>query len=185
MTKTNESAAARTTTVKGFILDFENMSKPEPFEMKVAYTRTITTAQKAVAEMLNKPVNNIAVAELVQPERNDVTDKDVIKAAQSISDTEPENIPEGFTVVPVAEYLYSGAAFGFDENGAPVAVSIEEHSFEKYTKGTATSVLEANAQADFEGNNWAFYTVCYRGRHAVKRYALIDSKTYHAMRYSF
>ena len=185
MTKTNETAAARTTTVRGFVLDFENMTAPTPFEVKVPYTRTLTTAQTSVADMMDKPVNTIAVAELVQPERNDVDDKAIVKAAQSISDTEPENVPDGFTVVPVCEFLYDGAAFGFDENGEPVGVRIQEHSFEKLTKGTAASVLEANAQANFNGNGWAFYTVCYRGRHSVKRYALIDSKTYHAMRYSF
>ena len=185
--ETTKKQSARTTKAHAVILDFQNMTVREEV-VEIPYTRTIdgkNGAISAVAKTLGIERNRITIKELEQPERLTVEDTAIVNAAREILDEVPESVPEGFICVAVTKYAYFGAAFGFDESGEPIANKVYFESWEKVTKGSAATLLEAEARPMFNENGDGLYTVVYRQRKAMKRYAIVDLTTYHGMKYGF
>ena len=180
----NKQNNGRTTKAVAVVVDFENMTLHEEI-VEIAYTRTMEKAAKAVAEKLNVPTNSVTMKELVQPERQNIDDTAIVDISREIVNEMPEHVEDGFTVVPVTAYKYFGAAFGFSAEGKPIAEAIETESWEKFTKGTSATMLEAIAEPQFEENGSALYTVVFRQRVSVKKYAIVNSAEYQTMRYDF
>lgn len=173
----------RTTIAHVVIVDTEKMEMREETHT-VAYTRTPEKAAKAIAATLGIDATNIVVKSLEQSEWKTVelSAGQIVNISEQHNLLEPINAGEGKTCVPYTAYEYSGYAFGYwnDEKKGltPGGVELCLFSLEKLSKNSARGMLHEEGKCHFD----QLYTVDYKQRKEVKRYAIVDSAEYQALR---
>lgn len=181
----------RTTTAHVVVIDFDNLANIREEMVEIPYTRTEATARKEVAKVLDVEINRVNVKELIQKEWKALAPVSAsvlvnISAHYGIETFEQakELCTDSDTVVPYEAYIYYGTVFGYgfdkDENGLAnaLAMRFEVEDITKRSKNDARAFLTDYAKDYFS----SVFTVDYKQRRDVKRYAVIDAETYQTAR---
>ena len=182
----------RTTTATAAVMNFKEMSF-ELVTVEIPYTRTLTKAAELVAAKLNVPANTVSVKELAQKEfrANDVSASAILNIAHHSNIKSEEEARElandSECTVPYTVYEYAATVFGYsherDELNAPIpfAKRVLIRDTVKRGKNDAKAFItnDENVKASFE----SIVYLEYKNRFEVKRYAVVDSEEYQAMRY--
>ncbi len=173
----------RTTKAIAIVMNLDTLQGEEK-TVEIPYTRTINDkTAKAVAKVLNVPANTVLVKDLMQTEWRTVepTSGQIINISEQHDLIEPVDAGEGKNCVPYVTYEYIGFAFGYwtDENGlTPGGVALDVFTTEKLSKNNARGLLHDEANGHFD----QLFAVDYKTRKEVKRYAVVDSAEYQALR---
>lgn len=173
----------RTTKAVAIVMNLETLQGEEK-TVEIPYTRVINDkTTKAVAKVLNVPANTVLVKDLMQTEWRTVEPAagQIINISEQHDLLEPVEAGEGKTCVSYTTYEYIGFAFGYwtDENGlTPGGVALDIFTTEKLGKNNARGLLHNEASEHFD----QLFAVDYKTRKEVKRYAVVNSAEYQALR---